>query len=330
MDKDVFKNLDVNKNNKLSTFNNDNIEILLKNILSYKLEYRDIINLEKTSSFGLEIEFKNLNRNINLNYKLVDFNKWNLEKEFFLYGYELISPILFDSEKNWTNLEIICKLIKKYGEINSDCGAHIHIGTQVIGNKEESWLNFIILWSIFEPVILKFTDGEYSFHRPDMDEYATIVREKFLYLYEIYEKNDGFSIDKFIRDAFCNHKTTAINFNNVAKDKCYKKGNTIEFRTPNGTLNPIIWQNNVNLLVKLLERCQKNDFDKEYLNYLYLKERKAYYNYNDYSKFYINLALDFVDIVFDNNLDKVYFLRQYLKDYPESSLDYKNVKKFTK
>ena len=32
----------------------------------------------------------------------------------------------------------------------------------------------------------------------------------------------------------------------------------------------------------------------------------------------IEEALEFVDLVFDNDLDKVYFLRQYIKNYEEN------------
>ena len=37
---------------------------------------------------------------------------------------------------------------------------------------------------------------------------------------------------------------------------------TIEFRCPNGTLNEVIWQNNLNLFVHLLLYAKSNDFDE--------------------------------------------------------------------
>ena len=37
-----------------------------------------------------------------------------------------------------------------------------------------------------------------------------------------------------------------------------------------------------------------------------------------YSEVNIEEALEFVDLVFDNDLDKVYFLRQYIKNYEEN------------
>lgn len=329
MKNNIFKYISCNQNDLFSKFTKSELDNLFAYILNYKLEYRKHINLDKYSSFGLEIEFKSMVNDIYLPDEFKEFRKWTLEKECFVDGYEFISPILFDKDKTWRELDLVCSTISDYGKINSKCGAHIHIGTQVMGTKDVTWINFIKLWSIFEPIILKFTDGEYSFHRPFMDEYATIVREQFLYLYQRYLEDGQFFVEKFIQDSFCNRKSTAINFNNVAYDKSFKKNNTIEFRSPNGTLNKVVWQNNVNLLVKLLECCRRNNFDSEYLEKLYLKKSKVYYFYNDYSKFYIDLAIDFADIVFDNNLDKVYFLRQYLKDYPNVCTNYKKVKKFT-
>ena len=41
-------------------------------------------------------------------------------------------------------------------------------------------------------------------------------------------------------------------------------------------------------------------------------------NIYDYNILDIDGALELVDLVFDNNLDKLYFLRQYLKDLRET------------
>ena len=49
----------------------------------------------------------------------------------------------------------------------------------------------------------------------------------------------------------------------------------------------------------------------------------------NYNKVYIEDALNFADIVFDNNLDKVYFFKQYLKSFEESRR-YVKAKTFSK
>ena len=56
---------------------------------------------------------------------------------------------------------------------------------------------------------------------------------------------------------------SGINFQNVDRNNLgkYTTNNTIEFRSANGTMDPIIWQNNLNTLVKLLLYTKNNKFD---------------------------------------------------------------------
>ena len=60
--------------------------------------------------------------------------------------------------------------------------------------------------------------------------------------------------------------------------------------------------------------------DEEFLDYKLSCEYFPYLG-NEYLYNNINLknVLEFVDLVFDNNLDKVYFLRQYLKNFEENN-----------
>ena len=87
--------------------------------------------------------------------------------------------------------------------------------------------------------------------------------------------------------------------------------NTIEFRCPNGTLSHIIWQNNINFFVKLLLYCRSNNFDIDFIN----KKMKNYEvkKLEQYSDIYLDDAIELSDLIFDNELDKMYFLKQYLK-----------------
>ena len=45
------------------------------------------------------------------------------------------------------------------------------------------------------------------------------------------------------------------------------------------------------------------------------------------NKIYIDDALEFVDLIFDNNMDKIYFLRQYIKSF-EVSDEYERARSF--
>ncbi|MCM1370886.1 MAG: hypothetical protein NC181_03235 [Clostridium sp.] len=128
----------------------------------------------------------------------------------------------------------------------------------------------------------------------------------------IKKRHDGFTEKiRYIALNFCNVKFRDI-FGNYDK-------NTIEFRSQNATINPVIWQNNINVFSKMLVTSREKLMDEEFLDYK-LKHEFISYSSNKYLYNNVNLknVLEFVDLVFDNNLDKVYFLRQYLKNFEEN------------
>ena len=105
--------------------------------------------------------------------------------------------------------------------------------------------------------------------------------------------------------------------------------NTIEFRNPNGSLNPVIWQNNINLFTHFLKYATNPKFD-----YDLIQERMNIQDFSrivllTYNEINIRQALELADLIFDNNLDKINFLRQYIKDY-EHNDSYVKSKVFTK
>lgn len=59
------------------------------------------------------------------------------------------------------------------------------------------------------------------------------------------------------------------------------------------------------------------NLDTDFLDYK-LSSGNINYDKMKYSEVNIEEALEFVDLVFDNDLDKVYFLRQYIKNYEEN------------
>ena len=111
----------------------------------------------------------------------------------------------------------------------------------------------------------------------------------------------------------------AINFQNITDLTTFESYNTIEFRCPNASLNPVIWQNNLNLFVNLILKSKENlDLDE------------ISYQNRDYDGIDLKQALEFCDLVFNNNLDKVYFLRQYLKSFKIGTRPYEMAKRFTR
>jgi hypothetical protein len=105
----------------------------------------------------------------------------------------------------------------------------------------------------------------------------------------------------------------SINFCNIINYKSFQEYNTIEFRLANGTLNPIIWQNLINFYLAFITYAKRNNYDNDTI-----AKRSSKRNYNSkldtYNKLYYDEAIELCDLIFSKNIDKIYFLRQYIKD----------------
>ena len=289
-------------------------QFLLQYISKYILDYRSSLGLSGLDTFGIEIEFDNADKgqiNRKLHSSRLDY-RWEIKPDNSLsHGGEIASPILSDSGTDWSQVEQVCGIVRPNAIINNNCGGHVHIGRQALGNDRQAWLNFLKLWTAYEKVIYRFGYGEYSTGRKGIDEYATPIS---IELFEDIAKlsQNNCSIDEIVT-MLATNKYHGLNFKNIRTSENPDKIDTFEFRAPNGTLNEIIWQNNINLFIKMLKAAQSPDFSESVvMNRLRLIERGGF-RVTEYDQLDMDAALEFADIVFDNNLDKVYFLRQYMK-----------------
>lgn len=338
--KALFNYINPEDNNQISSMNKEDLKELLYYINNYYLELRQNLEIENYITFGLEIELEYTKENIIKEImKEINISKdWIVKDDNSLTsGVEITSPILTDEVKNWCDLQKICNTINKHAKIGPHCGGHIHIGSQIINSSPEVLIKFIKLWSAYENIIYRFLYGEYLTARPNIIKYAKPISK---FVWNNYEnicqmQNSAFSI--MIKEIYF-QRNEAINFNNfnLVTDK---PKNTIEFRNPNGSLNPIIWQNNVNLLVKMFLYANKLSYNDNLISKR--QESSEYYysldSYNDYNnlldyynQIYLNEALEFCDMIFENNLDKIYFLRQYLKSFETGKNALTKAKVFTR
>lgn len=316
-----------------------NSERICEIVRDIKVEYRQKIGLPKDVKFGTEIEFESaIYHNVYVALQSIKkVNKWLLKRDesvAMVYngedcGGEVVSPILHDTKTAWSDLKTACTLIKKQrGYAHKSSGAHIHIDSGILKDQEEYILNFIKLWMLYEHVIYRFVYGELTTPRRSLPLYAAPVMP---YIYEFlleYSNNPDkiyqclnnqtihkncklyYLLSQYIKDP--NALNNGINFGHC-NGLNSKELNTIEFRCPNGTLNHIVWQNNVNLFTKLLLYCTKSDFDIEFINKKI--QDYTYKRLEQYSDIYLDDAIELANLVFDNELDKMYFLKQYLQIY---------------
>lgn len=303
-----------------------------------KLETRDTINLPSDVTFGVEIEFAKANK-LDVEDELKNktlYKKWKVENDetiyeddipYSIYGGEAVSDILIDNKKDWNSISYACNSIKKNnGAINQNCGAHVHVGGNIFDDNLKYYARFMKLWTIYEDVITRFCFGEYNMPRSTFYQYSGSCANLFKHIDKFY-KNDKVIKDfaEFI-NCYARFKNEAVSFYGLDRQNILQKYGkniknwqdyrTIEFRGGNGTLNPAIWQNYVNLDTKLMLICLDESKDWDMIDKLF------YQNINEEEfSFDINLpkALEFANLVFNNDIDKQYFLIQYLKQDKQES-----------
>ncbi len=315
------KFINLEKNDNFSHFRGIDLQELLVETENCFLEYRNNLNLPSTITFGIEIEYEGLSQLVVDKFIEKELSYWTSKSDLSLhFGGEIASPIMKDEIKYWQELKKICTYLSKLkADTMHNAGGHIHIGANILDKDIDAWRHFLKLYTAYENIIFRFCYGDKINARPSLHRYAPPVADI------IYSQLSNINKTKTIlelRDLLpIYQKKLALNFKNINfyeyKSKYIK--NTLEFRSPNASINEVIWQNNINAFTKMLVASSTKVMDEEFLDYK-LKYEYLPYLGNEYLYNEINLknVLEFVDLVFDNNLDKIYFLRQYLKNFQEN------------
>lgn len=350
---DLFNYLNPETDMNILDLNGNEIQSIIILLNDFSLKLRDSLGVDLANTFGIEIEMERSKREKILGefrkrYRQVFsqdgsseyeplgvfFDKKNLDNErewcvkydgSLVEGIEIATPILSDTLENWQELEGIYNLLNKYAKVGVNSSTHIHIGAQILGNDVNAWLNLMLIWSTYENVIFRFLYGEYLTRRPKIMKYSKVISSELWFIYNFLKDKDGLTVQEVIY-YLKSDRHNALNFNNVniySCDKCLDK-NTIESRGQNGTNKVEVVQNYVNFLIKLFEYCKSSNFDynKIYKRHEYISNE--HYTIEWYDEIFLEQALELCDMIFDNNLDKLYFLKQYLKEFKMNKHGYRN------
>lgn len=310
----------LNYKGDLSRLSKQDLQDLLTYLENYRLRYRSEIDIPLEESFGVEIEFgeislgkveNNLRPNPNYRY-------WNIHEDSSVEEYksgqwlggEVSSDILHDTKEEWETLYAILKDLRSLGAKATDqTGFHIHIGAQIFEENLEYVKRFIKVWCIFEDIIFRFGYGRINKHRPYIKEHASPIASSY---YKLYMKNHNFLDDFTTTKMFDFGKKRAVSFKNYHYLSYEEEtNNTIEIRCPNGTLEANIAQNNINFFIKLMLYVKSNRYNEKLIDRLFIRlEPKGL---GDYSFMDIDKALMLSDLIFEETLDKINFLKQYIK-----------------
>lgn len=301
-----------------------------KKLLKDKLiRYRNSLNLPQDVTFGIEIEYENIPTET-ISYLLSEeriLKSWDNKTELDICEYnniikeymngEINSPIMIDNIDNWKNLKLILEILNKNNAyVTNKCGGHINIGAHILENNIEYWRNFLLLWILYYKEICNFSSGEFSkmrTRRKDILNNSNIVLSKRIRFILGNYDNIAYYLNDSCNPLFDKKFDFSIPFSYDISD-LIDEDNTIEFRIPNGTLSEEIWQNYINFFSKFILSCKKElDIDKT-----------LYKIINEESN-----AVELADYVFDDDVDKEYFLIQtlktnkvYKKELPEHKIYY--------
>lgn len=303
-------------NEMFSSLRGSNLLDLLEVVENQYVEYRDGIHIPKDITFGLEIEYEEVSIDNVTKFIKQNAREWDSGTDGSLFhGGEIRSPILTDEKKYWEELKTICEYLKKENANTSRyAGGHIHVGTPVLGNNVEGWRIFFKIIMLYENILYRFYYGDKLNGRPEISRYAKPISKELFYNLE--EINEATTVQE-LKDYVSRERRRSVNFKNVDFDNPSVKGdkNTIELRCPNATAEEVIWQNNVNTSTKMLIASGARVIDEDFLDYKLKRHVPDVNNPLRYKEIYLREALELVDLIFSNNLDKVYFLRQYLKSF---------------
>lgn len=340
----IFKLLTENDNDNLSKLNKGELKYILYYLNKYNLEYRKLLNIDSDITFGIEIELEHFKGTVvdlwpfecEIN-NIVGNNNWQIKNDITLvFGRELATEVYTDTEKTWNDIFNVCNYASNYLVVGERSAGHINIGSQILGNNALYWYRLLKLWTVYENVIYRFGYGEYLSYFPFIKlgskPVANILINRLEYIKSLEDAH------KLICSAFPKEitpiflKKNGISFFKMLDKSDYSKfeyENVLEIRNSLSTLDAVIWQNYVNFFVHLLMYCKSDKFDDDILNKRCKKIKNIILNIDNYDNIYLEQALELGDMIFDNNLDKVYFLRQYLKNFEVSSERFKKAKKYT-
>lgn len=292
---------------KLSELNNKSLDEYFDYLNKQQLYYRDSLSLQEFVTFGIEIEYEKFKREKADNYTIRTLKKWHSKDDSTLkVGGEVTSPILTDSLTAWKELRKICNYLRKnkvYTKGNA--GGHIHVGSHIMNADLEAWRCFLKTYMIYENELVYFLNGEDKLARKSASEYVKLVSET--YYKRLDDINEARDLSELYYAIILSKKNALSFFYTKLKSTHRDAYNTVEFRSPNSSVNELIWQNNINTVTKLMLAARNKRIDEDFLDYKLEKEPDKFT--------LLPKALELADIIFDNDLDKMYFLKQYKKDF---------------
>lgn len=220
------------------------------------------IGIDSNITIGIEIETEGImSAEIKKIKKFLTRNEknctWSVKNDVTLdNGAEVVSPIMTDNLDDIDDIYIVCEILKRCKqEVNEDCAGHIHLGANYLTSKE-SYANLFEIFGNTERILYLISNKENQIPRLDVVNYADSISHKFSKAIKKGSINleDEEDLNQFVEglQRVQESKFSSINLLNI-----YNEKNTIEFRMPNGTLDPDVWIENIRLFGRIIEISER-------------------------------------------------------------------------
>lgn len=275
-----------------------NKQDLQSRLNSNPLEYRDILTIPQNINFGLEIELENIK--YNEVYKLIKNNfgpNWSVKKDKSLpqnKSAEIVTPVFQNKKETWITLKKLGGLLQKLNPTYSHSSFQINYDGFLLPTNEDK-VRFLKLYAMYEDIVYRFSKGEDKEYRESLEEFASPII--YVLKSDLKYGNDLFTI------FFSNNKRYGVTYKTET--------DLIEFRTPNGTNNPILMQNYITFFYYLIKLSTSNKINIEELDN-YLNRFMKNYLLESYERLRIEKALTLSEQLYEDEQDKTYFLHQYI------------------
>ena len=268
--------------------------------------YRDRLTIPKNVNFGLELELDKIDPD--KVYKVVRSQigrDWKIKDDKSLtkgQSAEIVSPVLQNNKETWIVLKKLSDILSKLKPNYDNCSFQVNFDGDCLPLENDK-LQFLKLFAMYEDIIYRFSKGEDSEYRDSLDMYAAPI---ILLLKDCLLFYDSADVAIF---QLSDNKKYGVVFKQENQD-------LIEFRTPNMTSNPILWQNYITTFYYLLKASVSDRYDKDVVD-KYIEQFNKTYLLENYELEKREKAIEFSNMIFPHSIDKTYFMHQYLGDTPQ-------------
>ena len=283
------------------------------------------LEFDDNIKFGLEIEFSNARCNNVLKdvakippNNEEKYSSWTVTDESFTvkkknveYGGELQSPILKNDKKSLEDLRKALQILKKHrASYDGNQSLQVRVSSDLFKSNIEKLYRFLKLYLAYEDIIFKFgfngskpRESLMTFSRPCDYKLKGIVRPNFLNI-SYYSAISLLNNILFAKQ----HGLSFFDLDN----RC--RPSSIEYRMFNTTFNYNETINIINLAVCLLQKsCSDEELDMDLIDSRLDHLSKRRRTKEDYTELKENKAIEFANIIFNQEESKNNFLLQYKK-----------------